>query len=404
MHMKVPVPELTSERDSRCPFEAPAVLRDLANTAPITRVQIWDGTTPWFVTGYNEVRALLADPRASSDDFLPGYPALSEGSKQRKALARSIINLDNPEHARIRRMASSTFTVKNIEELRPVAQGHIDRLIDEMLAGGPPADLVRDFARPLPAFVNSHVLGLPYYDRAYIQSMGELQRNLLGSPEDQVAGQTAVYDYIDRFIQERMKNPADDFFSRMIVNHVVPGELTREQLAALGMVLIQGGNNTTAGVIVMSTLAMLENPELMATMTSSQDPAFIAAAVEEMLRYLGISQTSVRRVATEDIEIGGLTIRAGEGIVIAINLANRDSRAYDSPDSIDLARGNRHHMGFGFGAHQCIGAPLARMTLQQTFATLYRRIPTMRLAIDVESLQFKTAYPTAGLWSLPIAW
>jgi cytochrome P450 len=399
------IPELTSERDARCPFDPPRALRGLAASAPITKVRLWDGSKPWFVTGYNEVRDLLADPRASSDDFIPGYPALSEGARLRKARARSIINLDNPEHARVRRMATSTFTVRKVEELRPVAQKYIDRLIDDMLAGGDSADLANEFARPLPTLVICDVLGLPYEDHDYFQSKSDQQRNLLSPPEDQVAGQTAVYNYVDGFIGQRMKNPReDDFFSRMIVEHVLPGDMTREQLAVLGMVLLQGGHETTAGAIALSTLAVLQSPELMATLIANQDPAFIAAAVEEMLRYLGISQTSVRRVAVEDIEIGGVTIGAGDGIVIAVNLANRDDRVFDKPDEIDLARGTRHHLGFGFGTHQCIGAPLARMELQQTFATLYRRIPTMRLAADVDQLPFKVNSPTAGLWSLPIAW
>jgi cytochrome P450 len=401
----LPVPELTSERDSRCPFDAPATLRDLASAAPITKVKIWDGTTPWFITGYNEARKILANPSASSNDYLPGYPALSEGAKRRKVLARSMINLDSPEHAHIRRMVAWKFTAKNTETLRPLAQQHIDDLIDGMLSAGSSADFIRDFANPLPTLVICHVLGLPYEDHEYFQSMSDRQRDLLSSAEDQVAGQTAVYNYVDSFIAGRMKSPKEnDFFSRMIRDHVLSGEMTREELAALGVFLLQAGHDTTAGAIAMSTFAMLQNTNLMQMLISNQDPIFISAAVEEVLRYIGNVQTSVRRVALEDIEIAGVTIRAGDGMIIAVHLANRDEHVFESADIIDLARGNRPHMGFGYGRHQCIGAPLARMELQQTFATLYRRIPTMRLAVDVSSLQFKTATATAGFWSLPICW
>jgi cytochrome P450 len=172
----------------------------------------------------------------------------------------------------------------------------------------------------------------------------------------------------------------------------------------MGVLLLIAGHETTANMIALGTLALLEHPEQLALLRDTDDPKLVAAAVEELLRYLTIVHNGRRRAALADIEIGGQVIRAGEGMIMPNDLANRDPAAFADPDRLDLRRDARRHIAFGFGVHQCLGQPLARMELQLVYGTLYRRIPTLRLAAPVESLSFKHDGSVYGVYELPVTW
>jgi cytochrome P450 len=170
------------------------------------------------------------------------------------------------------------------------------------------------------------------------------------------------------------------------------------------VLLLLAGHETTANMIALGTLALLEHPDQLALLRDSDDPKLVAGAVEELLRYLNITHNGRRRVALADIEIGGQVIRAGEGIILANDVGNRDPDAFADPDRLDLRRDARHHVAFGFGVHQCLGQPLARMELQVVYSTLYRRIPTLRLATDVRRIPFKDDGFVYGVYELPVTW
>jgi cytochrome P450 len=398
------IAEFPMPRAAGCPFDPPPELGRRAAEAPVSRVRIWDGSTPWIVTGYAEQRALLADSRVSVDENMPGFPHWNEGMAATVAhRPRSVFNSDAPEHSRYRRMMTSSFTPRRVEAVRPAIQRLTDDLIDAMLAGPRPADLVAAVALPLPTRVISEILGVPYEDHEFLQHHAVIGVGRHATPDQLRESAMATGSYLARLIKSRADDPRDDVVSDL-AQRVKSEELTPAEAAQIGTGLVIAGHETTANMIGLGTLALLENPDQLAIVRDSEDPKTIADAVEELLRYLGIIHGGQRRIAKEDIEIGDVLIRAGEGIIIELASANRDPRTFADPDRLDLYRPARHHHAFGFGIHQCIGQQLARAELQVLFGTLFRRIPTLRLATTVDQIPFKHDRLAYGVYELPVDW
>ncbi|GLY02858.1 cytochrome P450 [Actinoplanes sp. NBRC 101535] len=397
-------PFFPMERAAACPFDPPPALHDLQDQAPLTRVRLWDGSTPWLVTRHAEQRTLLADQRLSAAIDSPGYP-LPGPARPRDERRGSIgfILMDDPEHARLRRMVTAPFAIKRVEALRPAIQKIVDDLIDEMLAGPRPVDLVEAFALPVPSLVICALLGVPYTDHDLFQGHS---RNLISRSvpiEERSASFTALHDYLDDLIGSKLDHPDDGLLSQL-AERVRGGELKRSDAAGIGVLLLVAGHETTANMIALGTLALLEHPDQLALLRDSDDPKLVASAVEELLRYLNITHTGRRRAALEDIDIAGVTIRAGEGVIMANDIGNRDPSMFDAPDDLDLTRDARRHVAFGFGVHQCLGQPLARLELQVVYSTLYRRIPTLRRATELDAIPFKHDGAVYGVYELPVSW
>ncbi|GAA1932594.1 cytochrome P450 [Streptantibioticus ferralitis] len=397
------VPDYPMTRAVGCPFDPPPTLYTLQGRAPVSRVRLWDGSSPWLVTRYEDQRALLADPRISADSTHPHHPHQSPGSLVRRRQSRSFISMDDPEHARQRRMVTAAFSIKHVEALRPAIQKIVDGLIDAMLAGPKPVDLVQAFALPVPSLVICELLGVPYADHDFFQANSKVLIKRATPPEQARAATQRLIDYLDRLIGDKLVHPADDLLSTLAAR-VKAGELSRREAANTGILLLIAGHETTANMIALGTLTLLQHPDQLARLRESDDPKVIASAVEELLRYLNIVHSGRRRVALEDIEIGGVTIRAGEGVILANDIGNRDPAAFPDPDRLDIGRDTRHHVAFGFGVHQCLGQPLARVELQVVYGTLYRRIPTVQLAVDLEEIPFKHDGLVYGVYELPITW
>jgi cytochrome P450 len=397
------VPDYPMTRAAGCPFDPPPALYTLQAQAPISRVRLWDGSTPWLVTRYEDQRAVLADPRISADSTRPHYPYSGAAQMERRTLAPSFINMDDPEHARLRRMVTAPFSIKHVEALRPAIQKIVDGLIDAMLAGPTPVNLVEAFALPVPSLVICELLGVPYADHDFFQANSKILVTRTTTAEQARAATRRLLDYLDRLIGDKLAHPADDLLSTLAAR-VRAGELSRREAANTGMLLLIAGHETTANMIALGTLALLQHPDQLARLRESDDPKVVASAVEELLRYLNIVHSGRRRVALEDIEICGVTIRAGEGVIVANDIGNRDPAAFPDPDRLDIARNPRHHVAFGFGVHQCLGQPLARVELQVVYGTLYRRIPTVQLAVDLDAIPFKHDGAVYGVYELPITW
>ncbi|MFJ2269186.1 cytochrome P450 [Streptomyces sp. NPDC087849] len=397
------VPDYPMTRAAGCPFDPPPALRTLQTQAPIGRVRLWDGSTPWLVTRYEDMRALLADPRISSDSTRPHYPHQSPASLERRRQSRSFIVMDDPEHARLRRMVTAAFSIKRVEALRPMIQKIVDGLIDAMLAGPKPVDLVQAFALPVPSLVICELLGVPYADHDFFQSNSRMLIKRTATPEQARAAVQRLTDYLDGVIGGKLAHPAADLLSTLAAR-VESGELSRREAANMGVLLLIAGHETTANMIALGTLTLLHHPDQLARLRESDDPKVIASAVEELLRYLNIVHSGRRRVALEDIEIGGVTIRAGDGVILANDIGNRDPAAFPDPDRLDIGRNPRHHVAFGFGVHQCLGQPLARVELQVVYGTLFRRVPTLRPAADLDEIPFKHDGLVYGVYELPITW
>ncbi|MDX6466780.1 MAG: hypothetical protein QOI27_1820 [Gaiellaceae bacterium] len=387
-----------------CPFSPPPAVLALQAEAPLAKVRLWDGSSAWLVTRQAEQRALLGDPRISRDTGHTAYPHTSVAARERGTMRRTFIGMDDPEHARLRRMVTGPFALKRVEALRPAIQRIVDERIDRMLAGPRPVDLVEELALPVPSLVICELLGVPYADHDFFHASSRVLVNRNSSVEAAREANGKLLDYLDRLVAEKLADPGDDLLSELATKHVRTGELTPGELAVMGSLLLIAGHETTANMIALGTLTLLEHPDQLAALRDADDPKLVADAAEELLRYLTIIHSGLRRVALADIEIGGEAIRAGEGVVIAVDAGNRDERAFADPERLDIHRGAGAHMAFGFGVHQCLGQPLARVELQVVYGTLYRRIPTLRLATDLEQVPFKDDAAIYGVYELPVTW
>lgn len=315
----------------------------------------------------------------------------------------SFVGMDDPEHARLRRMVSGAFTVKRIEALRPAVRKMTDDFLDAMLAGPEPADLVQALALPLPSLVISELLGVPYEDHEFFQANSKTIVSSVAGAEARQTAHANLAGYFDDLVGKKTAEPGDDLLSQL-AGRIETGELTRRQAASMGVLLLLGGHETTANMITLGTLLLLEHPDQLAVIRDADDPKVIAGAVEELLRYLSIVHLGRRRTALEDIDIAGRTIRAGEGVILLSELANRDPEVFDDPDTLDITRNARAHLAFGAGTHHCVGQPLSRMELQVLYPALFRRIPTLRAAVDLDQVPFKHDAVIYGVHELPVTW
>ncbi|MFI6038609.1 cytochrome P450 [Streptomyces sp. NPDC051315] len=395
------VPEFPMPRADRCPFDPPPALKDLQQRTPLTRVRLWDGTEPWLVTRYAQQRALLGDPRVSADTDRPGYP--TKASPEAGEGKLSFIMMDDPEHARLRRMVTAPFAVRKVEALRPAVQRIVDDLIDDLLAGPRPVDLMERFALPIPSLVICELLGVPYDDHAFFQDNTRTMVHRDTTPEQRGQAARDVAAYLAGLIGERLAAPRDDLLSA-VAGRVTAGEIDHRQATEMALLLLIAGHETTANMIALGTLALLRHPDQLALLRETDDPKLVASAVEELLRYLHITHLGRRRAVIEDIEVAGQVIKAGEGVILANEIANRDPDVFPDPDRLDITRDARRHVAFGFGVHQCLGQPLARMELQVVYGTLYRRVPTLALACPLEDVRFKHDAFIYGVHSLPVTW
>ena len=380
-----------------CPYEPRDEHRRLREEAPIQRVTLPSGETAWAITRHEDIRTMLTDPRFSSDRRNPTFPSMVQGQRVQSGFRASLIGMDPPEHGAARRKVVGEFTVRRMEALRPRIQEIVDEHIDAMLAGPKPVDLVKALSLPVPSLVICEQLGVPYSDHEFFQLHSSRLISRVTAHADRRASLEALHDYLRDLIEQKATAPADDLLSRQLDKHD-----DQEDLVSLAFLLLIAGHETTANMISLGTLTFLEHPENIGLI--QENPSKTLSAVEELLRYFTIAEFAVARVAVEDVELGGVVIRAGEGVVPLSNLANRDPEAFEHPEELDIARGARHHLSFGFGAHQCLGQNLARMELQIVFDTLFRRVPGLQPAVPVDSLPFKDDASVYGIHEFPVIW
>ncbi|MEU6132125.1 cytochrome P450 [Saccharopolyspora sp. NPDC047091] len=387
----------------KCPYAPPEEYVQLRETSPISRVRTQTGSEAWVLTRHEDVRFVLSDPRFSSDRRNPAFPFLVAGQQQSISEFRpNMLSLDAPEHGPVRRSVLGEFTVRRMQALRPRIQRIVDDCIDQLLTGPHPADLVATLALPVPSLVICELLGVPYSDHGFFQTCATSMLSRNTPADERVRSAGAIRDYLRDLILAKRADPGDDLLGRQLATMPDAGPDEVEDLVAMGTLLLVAGHETTANMISLGTLTLLENPDGLAAIKA--DPERTPAMVEELLRYLTIVETVTSRVATADVEVGGTLIRAGEGVIALGHTANHDPGAFPEPDEFDIARGARHHVAFGYGPHQCLGQNLARLELQIVFDTLFRRIPTLALAGPREELPFKDDAVIYGVYALPVTW
>jgi cytochrome P450 len=385
-------------RADGAPLDPPPEYARLRQEAPVTRVSLWGGrATPWLITRWEDARTVLASHGVSSQGPRPGF--LSEQTPPMPPAY--FFGQDDPVHEKFRRALTREFLVKRIEALREPTQRIFDQLLDAMIKGGSPADFVEAVALPLPSLVICAMLGVPYADHDFFQSRSKTLMDGEATGEEKTAAHTELGDYLQRLVETKRREPGDDLVSRL-GEHVNDGTFSVRDAADVGAFLLFAGHETTANMISLGVLALLEHPDQLPRLYAG--PAELANAVEELLRWVTIAHTGLTRTALEDITIGDVTIPAGEPIIILLNSANRDDAIFDGADMLDLARANaRRHVAFGYGIHQCLGQPVARMELQIVLPEVFRRLPDLRIEPGRE-VTFKDTSAAYGADVMPVAW
>ncbi|GAA3100957.1 cytochrome P450 [Pseudonocardia yunnanensis] len=388
-----------------CPFDPPAELARLRAENPVSRIRLWDGSSPWLVTRYEDVRRILSDPTVSADTDRPNYPFHSEGLRIQRANSRSFsfFDMDDPDHARYRKMITSDFTVRSTEALRPLVEKLVNELLDAMERGPNPVDLVDAFALPLPSMVICHMLGVPYTDHDFFQEHSRALLDTTMDVESSMRANDELRAYLSDLMAKKEAEPTDDILGRLAQRYVLTGQLGRDEAVSMALLLLVAGHETTANMIGFGTLTLLQHPERAAEVRDG-DTTVVKSAVEELLRLLTVAHGGLRRTALEDIEIDGVTIRAGEGIIAAVESANRDETVFESPGELDIHRSTNHHVAFGFGVHQCLGQPLARLELQIVYPALLRRLPNLHLAVPLDEIRYRDETVIYGVQALPVSW
>ncbi|ONK09535.1 cytochrome P450 [Streptomyces sp. MP131-18] len=389
-----------------CPFAAPEAYREWREKGPVTRVTLPTGRAAWVVTGYHEVRAVLADPRVSADVRHPNFPALVQGEQEVGAESRPFIRMDPPEHTRFRRMLLAEMTVRKARRMRRDIQRVVDERVDELLAFGPPADLVRHFAHAVSSTVMCELVGVRRADPAFRRVTGTLGSQVFGGGSSTAEGASegvgALSSVVDDLIAERAARPGEDLLSRLVVEQLNPGLVSREELVTTIAILIVAGWETTTNQIALSVLALLHHPGLWEQLRA--DYSLLPAAVEELLRALSVGDSIALRTATEDLDIGGHIIPAGDGIIPLLAAANHDHNVFREPDSIDFGRAEKKHVAFSYGVHQCVGQNIARLELNIAVGTLLDRVPTLRSTVHPEEIRFRHDGIAFGPEQLPVTW
>lgn len=385
------------------PIDPPVEIGELREQRPITKVRIWDGTEPWLVTRYDDVRDVLADQRFSADFSQPGYPGSSVAVKLSREVSPWFVNMDDPAHAVYRRMLTAEFAVKRIEAYRPMVLRLVEELLSEMEKMPRPVDLVQVFALALPSLVVCEILGIPYQDREFWQESAKALFDVSSTPEVGAKADADLRAYLASILEDKRRNPGDDLLSRLDQKYIATGQLKPKDASAMALLLLVAGHETTANMIALGTMVLLDHPDQAAAVFSG-DTETVAGAVEELLRLLTVVHTGRRRVAIADMDLSGVHIKPGEGVIASEPAANRDPAQFESPDTLDIHRENNHHLAFGYGVHRCLGQPLARLELQLAYPALLQRFPHLRIAVPQEELQFRDSMIVYGVSALPVEW
>lgn len=362
------------------------------------------GEQAWLVSGYELQRALLADRRLSSDPRRPGFPFLSEADAAFRRSFNAFGFMDGREHIRRRHLLGGYFTNRRAASMRAGIEALTATLLDRLAQGPRPADLVTELALPLPTVVICDVLGVPYADHElFHQSVATIVS--VGATAEEVGGAfQRLRAYFEALVSAKERDPGDDLVSVLAVEQLgADGGLPRDEVVDTAMLLLAAGHETTANMIALGILVLLREPGRMRLFREGDDAA-VARGTDELLRYLSVVHSGLRRVAVEDIPIGDRTIRAGEGVVLPNEAANRDPSVYDQAGEVDLGRDAHQHLAFGYGPHHCIGRRIAEVQLRVVFRAVARALPELRLAVDFADLRFKHDQAIYGVESLPVTW
>ena len=373
---------------------------------PVCRVETPTGRSIWLVTRYDDVMAVLKDPRFIKD----WHVGMTEEDRTKigpvpaafELLTEHMLNLDPPRHTRLRALVSKTFTPRYIEQLHPRIQQIADELIDAVQARGQ-MDLIEEFAFPLPLTVITEMLGIPVEDQARFRAWTDAIVGGEPTPDRYRRMEVPLNEftgYLGQMLRQRRAAPGADLVSGLIAAEERGDRLSERELFGMVFLLLVAGHETTVNLIGNGMLALLTHPDQLALLKAR--PELVETAVEELLRFDGPLETSTMRYAAEDAVVGGVAIPRGSSVLVVLASANRDEQRFGFPHQLDIARADNRHVAFGHGIHHCLGAPLARLEGQVAFGTLLRRLPNLRLAVPPEALSWHPGSLIRSLRALPV--
>jgi cytochrome P450 len=376
-------------------------LARLRTEEPVAKVRIASGHEVWIVTRYEDVKTVMSDPRFSrARSAGPEAPTLVPSIQSPDML----VSMDPPAHTRMRSLVNKAFTYRAVERLRPRVVEIVAELVDGMAAQSPPADVVACLAKPLPSRVICEALGVPPDERHRLDDFLEYIASDSQVPAEQ-AGPVlqAATGFLTELIGRKREQPGKDLLSAMVQAHDGADRLTVPELLMTTLLLFGAGQDTTRSQLANSLVALFRHPEQLELLV--QNPDLMPRAVEELLRFSRITQASLGRTATVDLELGGVTIRAGETVFPLSHSANRDAAVFAHPDELDLTRPDvGAHIAFGHGAHFCVGSALARMELQASLGALLARFPALQPAVPLDELVWLPGTVIRTLSALPVTW
>ncbi len=398
-----------SETVYHCPFDFAEglafdpSLRRLMTEAPVARITMPYGEgTAWLVTRYEDVRLVTTDRRFSRAAVAGrNFPRMTP---EPIVQSESINLLDPPVSSRLRRLVAQAFTAPKVERMKPATQRIVDGLLDEMADHGPPADLVAHLSTRLPLTTICEVLDIPEDDRPELRRRAMAMMAIGPSTrETAIQAKAELRGYFQELTQRRRAEPGDDLISSLATARDGDERLGPDELAVMAMVLMMTGHDTSTYQLSNITYTLLTQEEQLAKLRAH--PEKLPDALEELLRFIPFRKgVGIPRIALEDVRIGDVTIRANDTVHVSYLAANRDPERFERPDELDLDRAPTPHMTFGWGAHHCIGSPLAVMELQLAIGTLLARFPRLRLAVPAEDVRWNDESIWRYPYELPVAW
>jgi cytochrome P450 len=373
----------------------------LQDHEPLARVKLPYGEEGWLLTRYDDNRIAMGDARFSLAEAVkqdvPRLLPMRQGS--------ILTDLDPPEHTRLRRLVAKAFTARRVEDLRTRAQEIASQLIDAMVDAGPPVDVEKALSIPLPGLMICELVGVPYDDRDEFRMWVSAFMSVAAlTGEQRMAMMGQLAGYVGQLAAQRRAAPTDDLFGALVLASDEGDRLSEDELIQLTLLILAAGYESTASQITNFTYALLTHPDQLALLR--ERPELMPGAVEELMRWTPLLGTAdvLPRYALEDVELSGGTVPAGDPVLLAKHAANRDRRMYPDPDRLDITRDAKGQLGFGHGAHHCLGAPLARMDLQIALTTLFDRFPDLRLAVPEDQVEWKSGLAVRGPVTLPVTW
>lgn len=401
--MELTLVDITDATFKANPFPFYARLRAEAPVFPVTLKRYGRG---WLITRYDDVLAVLKDERFAKDPQnamtpeqfkkAPHMPAMF------KAFSRSMLSLDDPDHARLRALVHKAFTPRRIEQMREQVELVVNELLDKIEPEGH-MDLIADYALPLPLIMIGRILGIPARDN---QKFHRWTRTFLSAPSNPnplvlIPSLMRFMRYLRKQIKERQAHPQDDLITGLVQAREGSDLFSEDEMISMIFLLLSAGHETTVNLIGSGMLALLEHPEQMQKLRD--EPDLGKTAIEELVRFVCPAETATERYAREDIPIAGTTIPRGELVLAVVGSANRDPNYFENPEMIDITRANNRHLAFGQGIHYCLGAPLARLEAQVAIPILLQRLPRIHLTTQPEELRWRGGLILRGLEALPVA-